>query len=189
MKERYLSLKYDGRYTETEHHFIRGDKFLLDNYRRGTFVYNVFECFLTGNTFITPKTIIKQFNGKLKVWFIDSTTSAPKADGFCTEVNEKKDKIVRSFPGTNYDLFHDYDYKPLDQKFMVFDTKNQYQFLGVFQPQEWVSTEELFYMQTFLKVNNQIKFTPHHKPPKPLDEETMRELQKIFDSITDDTDN
>lgn len=177
-KERMLS---EFSYGE-ERHFIVGDKFLLKNYRRNTFIYTVFESILTGLYFITPPTIRREFNNKMKVWFVNFCKEENEQNGFYEKINDTKDIITRYFVGNDYSLIRKYDIKSCDELFMVFNPDNRYEFIGVFKPQEWQTDEVNIYKQVFVKVQDEIKFTPYHKTIE-ISEETRRAFEELINSL------
>lgn len=177
--ERYLKFFVDG----STRHLKTGDKFILDNYRRNTFVYSLFECPTTGMHFITPPTIRKQFSHKMKVWLAKLNVLPENNEGFYEEINDVQDVISRRFLGSNYAMIQKYDIKKTDETFMVFDTTNEYQFKGLFKPKEWQASEEFLYTQEFIKIADEIEFTPaHNQRHKQVDEDLHRQLVKILES-------
>lgn len=157
--ERYINLKFDG----INRHIKTGDKFILPNRRRTTFLRALFGALhpFSGTHFASPPHAVqKQFNTKMKVWFAKFNVIPENSEGIYEEINETQDIITRSLLRSNYDAVHKYDIKQTDERFLVFDPQNEYQFKGIFQPKDWKTSEEIFFLQEFIKIADSIDFTP-----------------------------
>jgi len=156
----YIELQVDGK----ERYIKTGNRFIIPDYRRDTFIYYMFECVAIGKNFISPPTIKKQFQNKVKVWLINFNLRPDEGEnGFYQECNDDKTEIVRFYQGTDYQGA-DYKFadKSTDNLFMIFNTRNNYEFLGLFRPQPAISTTDYIYVQKFIKVADDIRFTPSH---------------------------